>query len=222
MKRFRVAVVVCAITGVLAGAACGGDNGTRASQAPSTRAEGREVFPFDGLGDWTSYATQVSIVRVVAERALPAEPPGEPEQYVPRMVSLQIERTIWPDGPVAAHGRIELLTHGWLQGGGTRRQMVADGPRVEVGQRLLMPLFLDEGRWGVLTSSSVIVVTERESVEEAVVTATAGTPAAVALRGRSVAALQRELAATPPHPAAKRHANLPPVERRLAVERELS
>lgn len=221
MPKLQEAACLCgAFVVVSLAAACGEGTYAPTSGASSDQvvADTREVFEFNGLSDWTSYATQVSVVKVEAERELPPEPPGEPEQYVPRMVTLRIERTIWPGGPQSARDSIELLADGWLQASdGSRRELVSGGPRITVGQRLLVPLFLDSDRWGVLTASSVLVLSNGQKAENAVVTQFADTPAAAALSGRSMASLARTLANTPADAEAARHAALPPIERRLAV-----
>ena len=70
-----------------------------------------ELFPFESLSDWVTYADQVPVVEIVAEDRM--NPTGGSDMVsVGRLVAAKVERTIWSgsDKPVED---IAFVSGGW-------------------------------------------------------------------------------------------------------------
>lgn len=178
-----------------------------------------EVFPFDSLSDWASYAHQLSVVTVVAESELP--PPDPPEShggYVGRSVVLRIDETIWTaPGEEAVSGEVDSVVWGWmLRGAALRPVNFGSGPRLEVGNRYLIALVpFEDGDWGQMTGSSVLPL-EGDRIPEDFRTVH---PVASQLVGLTTAEIVEMLDAAPPDPIADSLRHLDPVQRvRTVIE----
>lgn len=178
-------------------------------------------FPSEDLSHWVTYPTQISVVTVVSEREIP--PPARVlergEGYVGRSVELRIDRTLWSAPEVEAQtGNIEFVASGWLRKGDKQIPFgSADGPRLEVGNRYVIPLVPTERGWAFLSNSAVLSVdrTNRIAHDQERIK----NPASLAHKGATLDALAKTLGSTAPDPAAAPFAHLPPDERVEAVFR---
>jgi hypothetical protein len=121
-----------------------------------------DKYPSDTLSDWVTYAHQIAQVRVVSDRALPvSEHLRETGNgYQERIASMVVERTLWLAGDASPRHRFDLVVAGWVVHNHKRYEAaVARSPRIEVGDRLIMPLCHNEaGHVSLLSSHSVIPV----------------------------------------------------------------
>jgi hypothetical protein len=235
-------LVIGSCLAAVAGCGAGTTDGVGAPGAPRTDGSydydewgtGDYAVPTWSFGDWVSYADQVSVVTVVAERQLPLGPEeiANDEGYVGRTVTLELERTIWrrPGAP-EARTRLTVLTWGWILNEGRMGAMVPGGARLEVGHRYVLPLarFTAEGksRWSVFADGdgnfpldgAVIVDGQigRESPP-----GDDSYPGTERLGGMTVDELAARLAAAKPDPLAVEHAKLDPIARWEAVARACS
>jgi hypothetical protein len=96
---------------------------------------------------------------------------------------------------------------------------VEGAPRLQAGQRYLALLVRSAGEWFPLRDTAVMTLGSDDRVT-AEVEAGPLSPAATALKGKTVADARSILAATAPDPLAARLAHLPPRKRAAAVARE--
>lgn len=176
---------------------------------PSSSADAAELFPFSSLQDWVSYAQQVAVVRVDGIAPERRNSPGY--TWYTTTVSLQVDETLWSDGP--RRQAIEVETFGAWQ-----RDEAGDlVPRsatqsLEPGRRYVVALTHEDEVSALLTQESIlpldgdVVAVHREAV-----------PAARQLNRVTVLQLTSLLAATPPDPVAERYSDLPATEQRVRV-----
>jgi hypothetical protein len=190
------------------------------------------ALPGATLEHWVSYADQVSVVTVVAERQLPLGPEelAHDEGYVARTVTLEIERTIWrrPEAPQADH-RVTFDTWGWTLHEGRMAPMIQGGARLEVGHRYVLPLVLftfeGETGWGVLNDGDANLPLDGSTIADGQVERPSkpgsdAYPGVEVLKGVTLEVFAERLAATEPDPLAVKHADLDPVARWQAVARD--
>ena len=224
-RTFAVLISVAVIVAAVAVAAMTTALGGRDEPPPEmVRVFGLERFPSDDLSYWVTYPTQVSVVTVVSEAEIP--PPDRViergEGYVGRSVGLRVDRTLWSAPKVEAQtGIIEFVAFGWLHKGDNQIPFgSADGPRLEVGGRYVIPLVPIEDGWGGLSSSAVLAVDDghRIALDQGLIK----NPASLAQRGATLEQFARTLNNATPDPAAAPFAHLPPKERVEAVFRAAS
>jgi hypothetical protein len=112
--------------------------------APTVYGQAQSRFP-DDLKGWATFGDQLSIVLVSSERALTASAEEEKvgEGYVPRAVTVKVERTVWRrDGAAAeAPAEITYLSPGWVLHDHARYPFAfLGGARPETGGRYLVVL----------------------------------------------------------------------------------
>jgi hypothetical protein len=180
-------------------------------------------FPAETFTDWVSYSDQVSLVSIVGEHALPAEMIEPGDSYVPRIVDVRIDDTIWRrrEAP-AAEGVVRVLTYGWaLRDGEGRPVGASGGPRLTIGQRYLMPLVRaprDGVEWTPLAVESTLPLDGNTVTLSGIL----GTPSLLArdMAGRQVSEVESILSRTKPDPVAAKYFDRPPDQRWQAVRRE--
>jgi hypothetical protein len=176
-------------------------------------------WPSETLTDWAGFADQVSIARVSAEEQLP-QPPATRESgsgYVGRRVVMDIESTVWrrPGAPQAASS-VSVLVDGWWAHENELSPYAETGSkRIEVGDRVLVPLVRASDGWSVLSSGSVFPVASSKIAPEE--EQLAGNPLAATLRSKSPADVARLLATTRLGKAAVANAGADPDERARRV-----
>ena len=200
-------------------AGCGSEPADRSSVG-----EGEAMFPADRVEDWVSYADQLSLVVVENDAEIP--PPesvtSNGEGYIGRTATLRVERTLWTQNDVTAvEGSITFPVAGWILREGRKKTdaAVAGGPRIEVGDRLLIPLARQpDGSLGLMSSSAVLVI------RGGVVVLADGqqNPAVEGMVGMTPNAVGELVSAASPDPAALQHWDLPPWERARAVVNDTS
>jgi hypothetical protein len=198
-----------------------------ASQSPATSVMaiegGSDRFPSESFKDWVSYADQVSVVSVVSEEALAEEVIEPGDSYIPRAVTLSIEKTLWRrEGAPSARDHVRVITFGWAAKDGERRPVTAwDGPRLEVGSRYVMPLVRaprDGAEWTPLSLGATLPLNGNVISIAGIV----GLPSTIAkqMEGKTPTELVEVLAQTRPDPIAAQNFDLPPDERWQAVLRD--
>jgi hypothetical protein len=214
----RMVIALLCVLSAVSLAACGGS--TSSSSLVAGEASGR--FLDESYSDWVSFADQLSVFSVVAEEEETPAPEvvERGEGYISRTVTLRIERTLWRRrGAPAAHGRIRVITAGWILEGGERHPYaIWGGPRLEVGMRYLAPLVRaprDGVDWTPLSDGSTLPLTGNAITVAGVV----GVPSAIAasLNGRSPDEVAAIVDRTPPDPVAEKYADLDPDARVQAV-----
>lgn len=180
-------------------------------------------LPSDSLVDWVSYATQVSVVMVVSEEELPV-PAGLSGEagggYVGRSVDLRIDETLWAyPGTDPQTGTISLVANGWIRKGDVTVPFGSlGGERLEVGNTYVMPLVEYGGRWGWLSTDTILLV---GSDQRAAVNPERNfNLASQQLHGKNFSEVTEALDQTTPDLVAARYAHLAPVERYHAKLRE--
>lgn len=126
--------------------------------------------PADDLDDWTTYADQVAVVKVLSE-ATPKPTPepddgGDYDRFWSRSVRLQIERTLWHrPGARVLEGEVELPRDGMLryppnQPDKLYRAIPAGTVWIVPGHTYVVPLTYhsDKGRWSRLNDLALPVV----------------------------------------------------------------
>jgi hypothetical protein len=174
------------------------------------------------LAEWVSYPHHVVVVDIVAEREL--EPEGETAQFgegpIARVIEARVVDVLWSER-APARPLPETLTWtapGWaLQDEGRTPLRFAGAPRVEVGQRFVVPLTTMRGDWSPLALESILEVDAQGKV---VLQEDQNDPVAMRLAGRTPAELSAELRRTRPDPYAERRRDLEPYERAQYVQRE--
>ncbi len=125
-----------------------------------------DVDPIIGgedLSTWKTYANQISVVKVVAERQ-GAPIANWPERFVDRRVTLRIERNLYQapkaDALVAESTELIISSLGWWEkvNEGTLTPVTTNnGVRFEVDQTYLVALTYD-GEWWPINSDGVIAL----------------------------------------------------------------
>jgi hypothetical protein len=177
--------------------------------------------PNSTLQDWVSYADEVVVANVTAEKELPASAdPAANAGYFGRVASFHVERRLWHRrGAPSAPSTFDLVVTGW--GGPDRRPVAADGVRVEVGRSYLIPMarFAENGTvvgsWAPLSASAFVPWTG-----SAVAPVGDAHRAVTPLTGDTPEQISAELARTTPDPLAEKHASLDPAARVQAVLKE--
>jgi hypothetical protein len=196
---------------------------TDADQGASSCSDANIDFglPTESFTDWVSYADQLSVVQVLAEKKLwrVPDPGAPPEKYVGRSVEIRVSDTTWrrPDAPVAP-GRVWMTADfpGWLNDRGIRPVLWGEGPRLEVGRRYLMALArFDEGDWGAFPRATLPIEEDGTLADTC-----SKRPTLDALAGLTVARATKLVVATPPDPRVAGLGHLPPKERLQTVYRQ--
>lgn len=179
-----------------------------------------DLLPSQTLSQWVSYAEQVVVARVASERR--QEIVGETAEFgeglVGREVTLEIERTIWSEPELRSQrsGAVTFTAAGWVLKDGKLSPLRYEGPRLEVGERVVLPLTTTPTGISPLTVHSVALLDADRAV-----LAPGQTDAVVRqLAGRSIADIAQELRTARPDPVAQRFRHLPPFQRSQAVSRE--
>jgi len=204
----------------LFGAACSQDS---RSTEPGTFVSDLEVFPFEGLSDWITYAEHIVLVEIVEEERLPPESLGPGDgAYVGRLVTASVESVLWSSMSDPLDPKIQILTDGWFEDGDDSSPVLGRGSaRLEVGSVYVLPInftdygALPGGAWNVLTRSSIVPIANskvRLRTASNVYVDTGG------IDGLMVSELATLLAATVPDPLLERvDAGLSPTQRALAI-----
>ncbi|SDJ51882.1 hypothetical protein [Streptomyces indicus] len=148
---------------------------THAEAKPAGRdvvvSHGEDRRPNHTAADWVTYAEHVVVVKVTAERELPAsqEELAAGEGYLPRQVDLAVQKVLWSSekSTTQVPASFPWLADGWSFHGTERTPMVMEGtPRMEVGHTYVMAVEWqpgiseggDEipGQWRGLGSGSTI------------------------------------------------------------------
>jgi hypothetical protein len=169
----KSALVLLLVAGVTAAAAAalgvarytGGSEDSRAIVVGSSSYR----WPVETLRDWADYADQLSVLSIESEKQLPRsrEDVARGEGPVGRTVTAQIEETLWRNpGSSAVEGEITFATWGWIAKGDRLIPAVdSDSHRLEVGDRVLVPLLLTpEKVWAPVTPSSAIRLVDGRTV----------------------------------------------------------
>jgi hypothetical protein len=184
------------------------------------RAEAQEKFPSETLSDVVSWSDQVSIVTAIGASEVPdssPQSPGDDVRLIGRDITYHIDQTIWHRA-----GAPEL-TGTFTAGGGGGWETSSDHPKVrialegapwvEVGEQYVMPLALDQGKWGPYSSSAVVPYVNGKVVPDP----TQHTQLAEALKTLPATELSPLFATAIPDPDAARHFDLRPTDRLCAV-----
>jgi hypothetical protein len=212
----RTTSALIALTAALTVTACGGGQATPGTVTVS----GSGHFPADGLVDWKSYADHVATYRVVADREIAASSAAERargEYLIAREVTVEVERRLWSArGAPKLPKRFTMEALGWSVSHGARRAILfEDAPRVAVGERYLVPLVREDGRWAAMTLSSQLRL-DGDRVTAPGAGASRG-PVPSQLSGRTVAQVRAAVAAQKADPVALRFRDLRPERRVRAV-----
>ena len=178
------------------------------------------AYPSETLRDLVSYADQVSVVKVVGERRLPAGDEEESGGYEARTVTVEVEDTIWrgPSG-VSAPESLEFTAWGWSGGQPVGAE---GGARLEVGHRYLLALARgkDEGKtawWSFADGAQLHLEGDTLDGEDVL-----GEPSPIfrRLAGLTVDQAAAVIFRAKPDPIAVEHAELDAIDRWEAVARE--
>jgi hypothetical protein len=147
------------------------------------------------------------------------------EGYIGREITLRVEKTIWTReaAPEAAPESFTTFGQGWWMHGGKRfRFQFSDAPRMEVGQRFLVPLVkADEGAWTVLNYNAAHELDGEQTVP--IPQGQRGhnnLPASRAVEGKTILEIAQLLANTRVDPLAAKYQHLGPDARLDAVLRD--
>ncbi len=179
---------------------------------------GAERFFARNLRDWVSFGDSVVLVTVVSERRveLTKEEAARGEGYVAREVTVAVEQVVW-DGPLEAAlpKQIAFFTAGSVVRDGREIPTRIHGaPRLEVGQRALVPLLRVAGEgWLPMSPASVLLIDD----ETGRAVAEPSTEAVTALNGLQVNEIAGLLSSTPPFPEVEKASQLDSVERMRLV-----
>jgi hypothetical protein len=121
-------------------------------------ADAAALFPYDTASDVVSYADQIALVTAVSSADHPDEN-VDPEQakadgwMVGRDITFHVDQVVWHrDGAPLLTGDFSSLTAGWwVRPDGTKHKFKLGGTAwVELGDRFLAPLALDNGAWSMM------------------------------------------------------------------------
>jgi hypothetical protein len=122
-----------------------------AVRTPACYGERDRLWTTDTTRDWVSFSDQLSVVRVLSERALnPSENPTS--GYIGRQVTLGVERTYWRrDGAPTAPAEFVMNDWGWCQTPQGRVPMLLPRvTRLRVGRTYLAPITRYRDAWSAL------------------------------------------------------------------------
>lgn len=215
MRRAALVVGVFALVAVTTGVTVTAIRDEAPAPAPEMVAmQASQSLPSQTLEEWASYADELAVIQVIEERELPPAKVETTGGYVPRDVTVRVERTLWrrSAAPDPAPATFSFTDLGWLERDGVRVPVgAAGGNRLEVGKRYLAPLVRVDSDWFPLAPNAQLLL-DGDTVTDTVDMGRL-TPAARRMTHLDVAAAAERLAATPPDPVAKRFADLPPRER---------
>jgi hypothetical protein len=178
------------------------------------------AYPVDTLTDLVSYADQVSLATVTRERPLPPGPEEESGGYYGRVVTVQVDDTVWRGQASKEVPRtFEFVTWGWS---GSYDDPIAGcgGARLEVGRTYLLPLARDDDGWWAFGDTSTNLRLEGGIVDGHDFVGDEPSAVLRALDGMTVGEVAAVLAETTPDPVAAKYAELGAIERWQAVARE--
>jgi hypothetical protein len=173
---------------------------------------GEQAFPAETLSDWVSYAEQVSIVRITADR--PIAPPTNLEStggYRGREADFVVEQTLWTAPEITTPlTSFAMNVAGWFK---DHEACIEGSPRVEVGDRYVIPIAHDDdGSVTTLSSSAFVALNQVRGLVGKYTD-----PAHDALRGTTVEQMTARLRAARMNPIAARYRNLSPRQRAMKV-----
>lgn len=191
---------------------------------------GDQLLPSETLTDWSTYSDHLVVVTVAGQRELAPTPEevAAGEGYIPRVISLDIDKVLWSrkDAP-SAPASFETDLDGWQFNGDRRTAVRLRGePMMEVGKQYVLPiLYFDKTEtvqnagWSTLSPNSIFPYQEgtlgKGDVIPSLQAKNLATPTDA--RGpffdKDPAQLAAALQATPPDPAAADAMTLPPDER---------
>jgi len=218
--------LLSSLTLVIALIGCTSSNNT---ETTTTSGSAYTRLPSDDVEDIVTYADQVSVFSVIAEREI--EPPPEVyergEGYLGREITIRIEDTLWSRGVIAnAEGDIDLKVQGWVMHENIRRPIQFNGaPRLELGNTYVGPLVwltgdpFGDGEWVGYTSGANIQVINERTAEPDLATNPRFEDIAITLGGKSISELEQILNNTPPDRFSIQHADLDPESRWSAATR---
>jgi hypothetical protein len=172
------------------------------------QADALELFPSRSLADVVSFADHAVVVTVTGERKLPLTPDEATrgEGYEGREVTLTVERSVWrrPGGP-RLPSTLTFAGWGWfVHDNRETRASSGTGPRLEIGERFLMPVVhLDSGSWSPY-SYSLILPLDGDTVRS-VGSDSDGNVIRARLAGMPTAGVGVALASEHPYPDAAAH-----------------
>lgn len=216
--------LVAALLAAAAAAGCGGSGPAPSAAAPPKApavvlAEGVYALPSDTLQDWVSYANQVAVVRVASAEEIPVDEglTGSGEWTTNRRAVLHVEEVLWRgQGQRPAADEVAVVVSGFVHKNGEVVPLLMHGEaRLEVGERYVVPLLLQDAEWRIPgTSATPLVDGEVQPAQGQ------ENSAAAEFRGHTPAEVKRRLERTRPDPAAARRADLQPYERWQEVAEE--
>lgn len=178
-------------------------------------------IPATSIVDWVSYTDQVSVVTVISENRIAANPndAARGEGLVGREVVLRIDKNLWnrPNAPRVSD-TVSVRVWGWVLRGGKEIPFTTRGEtRVEVGKTYVAPLvklnnFLGV-EWAILANSGSTM-----PIEDGIIVAPEFQPERVGafvkeFQGLSTTELEAILTKAKPDPVASLHMNLDPADR---------
>lgn len=220
LRGLRVAVFGIGVAAALALSACSDEPAPNDSTPAEVYGAGALAVPVESLSDVVSYADELAVVEVVAERDL--SPPGgqNPEEnYVPREVTVVVGKTLWrrPGAP-AADDRFSMVAFGSVERSGERALVGVPGAsRLEVGKSYLMPLARRQDGWGAYPMSTLELDGNRTADD---VGGQPPPPTVAPLAGKSLDEVADIVRRVKPDPLAVKYGNLPPAERWQAADRD--
>lgn len=180
----------------------------------------------EDLSTWKTYANQVSVVEVVAERQ--GAPIADwPERFVDRRITLRVERNLYEapkaDALIAESTEIIISTLGWWEkvDEGTLTPVITNnGVRFEVGQTYLVA-FAYDGEWWPVNSDAIVAISEDQKLlladkyvdREFPLEGDEAVPAAVALASLTIDQAEALISTTDIDPFAADFMDLPLHER---------
>ncbi|WP_405899258.1 hypothetical protein OG242_18665 [Streptomyces sp. NBC_00727] len=192
---------------------------------------GDQLLPSGTLTDWTTYGDHLVVVTVTGQRELAptSEETEAGEGYIPRVISLRIDKVLWSRKDASnAPSAFETELDGWQFHGDQRNAVRLDGePMLEVGKQYVLPILyftktetVQNAGWSTLSPDSIFPYQEGilgkgdviPSLQQAEGDAKP-TDARGPFFGKQSAELVAALKSTPPDPAAADAMKLPPDER---------
>ncbi|MFK0167850.1 hypothetical protein ACIQU5_03505 [Streptomyces sp. NPDC090306] len=129
-------------------------------------ADSEDLLPGADATDWVTYADHLAIVTVTGQQELAATPDeiAAGEGFVPRSVSVKVDKVLWSrSGAAAAPASMTWDIDGWMFHGTDRTPIRLDGePSLNVGERYVVPITylsvtdaVDEAGWEPLNASEI-------------------------------------------------------------------
>lgn len=196
-------------------------------------AQSDQLLPSATLTDWRSFADHLVVVTVKSERRLSAtaEERTAGEGYIPRVLDLQIDSTMWSrSGAPAPPGSFETELDGWSFSEDTVTPIRLEGePMMDVGKQYIMPIvYLKVSKripipgWSPLAPETISPYDSGRLVQDQLLArmkAESDTPRG-RFGGQEASALAAALRASRPYPELTGSMTLPPDERaRLVAEK---